>query len=163
MNPTSPNHALQHAVRLYTAAIEKVSWEQRGGFFGVIGDPALEALRLYSFESLEGCFQYAEASELAAAEADEIEYFLSEAKFQYSLFGPMISALQNVAPRVNSHGGTVFLGSWGMGPAEIGWSIRYLNERHLFERYLRCAGVSEEEVTRYDAGFMEDLNDESRA
>jgi hypothetical protein len=148
---------------LYTSIIERVSWEQRAVFFGGIGDPAQEGLRLYCFESLEGCFDSDQASEVAAAEVDEIEYFLFEAKHHFSLFGPLLRALQNVAPRVNSLGGTVFLGSWGMGPEEIGWSIRYLNERHLFERYLQCTGVSEEEVARYDAAYMKELSDESPA
>lgn len=150
----------KHTVQLYSAEIQKRSWSVTGGYFGAIGDPVFEGVRLYSFASLDGVFDFARAVEIASDTVDEIGYFLAEVRAEYSLFSPLMAILKSIAPVVNSRGGTVFLGSWGMGPEEIGWSIRYLNERSHFLRYIERCRISENEVDRYDVSYTEALKNE---
>jgi hypothetical protein len=97
-------------------------------------------------------------TELAAEKVNEIEGLLLQTEEAASLFAPLLTRLKTIAPEFNKNGKFVFLASWGMGPGEIGWCIRYLNDRSIFERYLEAAGVSEADVDLYNAAFAEDLN-----
>lgn len=150
-----------HAIQLYSAEVQKRSWSVTGGYFGAIGDSAFEGMRLYSFASLDGFFDFDRAVEMASETVDEIEYFLAEIRTEYSLFSSLMAILKSIAPAINSRGGTVFIGSWEMGPEEIGWSIRYLNERSHFLRYIERCRISESEVDRYDVSYTEALKNEN--
>lgn len=139
------------------------SWSIGGGYFGAIGDSMFESLRLYSFASLESAFDSDRAVEIASDTSDEIEYFLSEVQGEYSLFGSAMSILKTVAPVVNAQGGTVFLGSWGMGAAEIGWCIRYINDRSMFLRYLHSCRLEESDIDRYNLSYEEEIQNKKGA
>ncbi len=145
----------KHTIQLYASEISKLSWSISGGYFGAIGDPMFESLRLYRFECLEGCFDFDRAVDLSPDVVDEIEDYSSEVKQRYSLQDPISQIFKTVAPSINSRGGTVFVGSWGMGPEEIALSIKHLNDRSLFVSYLSACGITEAEVDRYDTNDPE--------
>lgn len=148
---------LSQAIERYEALIEGLA-KDANHHFGAIGDPNLEAVRFYSFDKMSGCFDHDEAAELAADEVDEIEKYLMQPDGAYTLLTPMLAKLKTMAPAFNGNGKTVFLGSWGMGPGEIGWMIRRINDRETFERYLQSAGISEETVNAYNEAFERNLN-----
>ena len=145
------------AVAMYSSLVDSLARDSSVRDFGAIGDPSLEGVRFYTFESLSGSFSFDEAVELGSDAVDEIEVYLKKAESGYSLLGPMLSKLKTVAPAFNANGKTVFLGSWGMEPGEIGWMIRRINDRETFERYLQSAGISEEAVEAYNEACERDL------
>jgi len=114
--------------------------------FGAIGTSNFERIRFYSFDQFRGIFTYDEAKELAPALSDTIEIYLMRVTHSYSLLGPLVSKLRSVAPAFNANGKIVFLGSWGMGPCEIGHLIRSINDRDVFRDFLRSAGITEDNV-----------------
>jgi hypothetical protein len=142
---------LQHAIELYGSLVAKIAKESAEHHWGGMGDPKFESVRFYTFENLTGGFEHDEAVEIGADEVDEIQGYLSEVKGARSLYLPLLQALKIIAPVTNAKGGIVFLGSWGMGPDEMGWGIRHLNDRPSFERYLKGAGITEAEVSAFDA------------
>jgi hypothetical protein len=144
------SNPLRRAIELYSALIEKLVNESTDRHFGAIGDPFLEGVRFYTFERISGCFNYDEAVELASEDVDEIEAYLAHAEAGYTLLYPILSKLKAVAPAFNQKGRIVFLGSWGMGPGEIGWIIRRINDRVTFDRYLHSTGISEQTVDVYN-------------
>lgn len=149
----------EHVVQLYSSEVQRLSWDINGRFFGAIGDPMFESMRLYSCVSLGASFDLDSSDELKSEALDDIDHFLSEVSRVYSLFSPLMQILKGVAPSVNLRGGTVFLGSWGMGPAEIAWCVRYLNERSFFVRYLDACGVTEGDVDQYNLAYEAQLGD----
>lgn len=153
--------ALFRAIQRYDALIDELASDARR-HFGAIGDPNLEGVRFYTFANMSGRFAYDQATELAAGEVYEIEGDLLEVDGAYTLLAPLLAKLQSVAPGFNANGKTVFLGSWGMGPGEIGWMIRRINDRPAFERYLRCAGITEDAVDAYDEACDRDVRDAER-
>ena len=66
----------------------------------------------------------------------------------------MLNKLKSIAPAFNANGKTVFLGSWGTGPREVGW---YFNIRSAFEAYLESAGIVEQLVDSYNNSIQETL------
>lgn len=100
--------------------------------------------------------------EVGAAAVDEIERQLMQLPGEYGLAAPLLAKLRSVAPAFNANGKTVFLGSWGMGPGEIGWMIRRINDQTAFEAYQRSAGVSEDDVNAYDEAWQFELDRATR-
>jgi hypothetical protein len=149
---------LRRAIELYSALVDKLVAESTHRHFGAIGDPILEGVRFYTIERLSGSFNCDETVELASENVDEIEAYLSQAEAGYTLLHPMLAKLITVAPAFNANGRTVFLGTWGMGPGEIGWMIRRINDRKTFDRYLQSVGIPEERVDAYQVAFEQDLN-----
>ena len=133
------------AIELCEELIDQVS-EDPTRHFGAIGTSNFERVRFYSVEQFRGVFNYDEAKELAPTLSDTIEIHLMRVTHTYSLLGPLVAKLRSVAPAFNANGKIVFLGSWGMGPCEIGRLIRSINERAVFREYLRHVGVSEDHV-----------------
>ena len=148
---------LAQAIQRYEVLIDALAADS-DHHFGAIGDSNLEGVRFYTLNNLSGYFSYDEAIELAEDAVNEIEEYLMRADSGYTLLAPMLRKLRSVAPTFNANGKTVFLGSWGMGPGEIGWMIRRINDREIFERYLQSAGISEETVDAYDEACERDLN-----
>lgn len=151
MNP------LCQAFELYDSLISDLATEISERDFGGIADPSFEGVRFYSFDRLAGNFDYELAVELGAEKVDEIEDCLMRADRGYSLFPHILSRLKTVAPLFNKNGKAVFLGTWGMGPGEIGWSVRYLNDRDTFESFLRDALVSEVDVDIHNDAFLGEI------
>jgi hypothetical protein len=143
---------IEHAVGLYSALIDTLVEKSTDRNFGALSDADFEGMRFYTFETVRGSFSYDEATELGSEAVDEIEYYLAAAP-GFSLFSPIVQKLQSVSPLFNCNGKTVFLASWGMGPGEIGWLVRLLNDRSTFDRYLRESGISEDEVDAYNEGY----------
>ena len=125
--------------------------------FGGIGDPLFEAIRFYTCDRVDGSLQHDRVSELAAKDVDEIEGLLMQTEESVSSFATILTKLKTIAPEFNKNGKFVFLASWGMGPEEIGWCIRYLNDRSMFERYLAASGISEADINLYDEAFTKEL------
>ena len=46
-----------------------------------------------------------------------------------------------------------------MGPGEIGWMIRRLNDRAIFERFLQDAEIGEDVVDAYNEACERDLTE----
>lgn len=153
---------LAEAIQRYEMLTDELA-QDSNRHFGAIGDPSFEGVRFYTFESLSGSFNFDEAAEVGSDAVDEIEDCLMQAESEYTLLGPMLSRLKTVAPAFNANGKTVFLGSWGMGPGEIGWMIRHLNDRETFERYLRDASIGEDVVDAYNEACERDLTEAEQA
>jgi len=153
-----PMDTLTRAVRLYHSIIDDLTLHQPDGNFGALGDSLFESARFYSYGSLRYSFDYSRAVVHAAEKVDRIERLLMDTEREFSLFPYLLSHLKSVAPRFNGNGKTLFLASWGASPGEVGWSIRHLNDRETFERYLKEAGISEAEVDIYNAGFMHEID-----
>jgi hypothetical protein len=151
-----------HAVEQYNVLIDRLA-QDASRHFGAIGDPLLEGLRFYTFDSLTDSFGYDKAVELAAEAVDEIEESLSRVDGSYTLLAPILLKLESVAPAFNTNGKIVFMGSWGMGPGEIGWMIRRINERKVFEEFLHSASIDEATVDQYNDAFAEELNQAQQA
>ena len=149
-------HPLTEAIQRYEELTDHLA-KDATRHFGAIGDPNLEGIRFYTFESLSGNFAFDKAVELGEETVDRIEDYLMQIEIDYSLFAPMLRKLTAIAPAFNSNGKSVFLGSWGMGPGEIGWMIRRINDRAAFERYLGDAGIGEDIVNRYNEACERDL------
>ncbi len=145
------------AVEQYNVLIDRLA-QDTSRHFGALGDPLLEGLRFYTFGSLTGSFGYDKAVELAADAVDEIEESLMRIEGAYTLLAPILLKLESVAPAFNANGKTVFMGSWGMGPGEIGWMIRRINERKIFEEFLRAAAIDEAAVDQYNDAYADELN-----
>ncbi len=145
------------ALERYDLLIEELAEEVERNFGG-IGDPLFESVRFYTCDRVDGSFSHNRVTELAAEKVNEIEGLLMQTEEAVPLFAPLLTKLKTIAPEFNKNGQFVFLGSWGMGPGEIGWCIRYLNDRSIFERYLAAAGISEADVDLYNDAFAEDLN-----
>lgn len=145
---------LGHAIALYSLLIDSVVNESSDRDFGGIADPSFEGVRLYTFNAVGAAFEYETATELGSEVVDEIEHYLLAAPLNYTLFPAILRKLRSVSPLFNSKERTVFLGSWGMGPREIGWLIRYLNDRPTFIRYLLRVGLTEADVDVYTEAFM---------
>ena len=148
---------LIEAIGKYEALIDEFA-RHSGRHFGAIGDPMLEGVRFYTFDRLSGTFNNDDAVELATDKVDEIETFLMQAGPGCTLLYPIFSKLRAVAQGFNANGKAVFLGSCGMGPGEIAWMIRRMNDRVTFEQYLHSAGISEQIVDAYNEAFEKDLN-----
>ena len=114
------------AVEQYNALIDRLA-QDTSRHFGALGDPLLEGFRFYTLDALTGSFGYDRAVELDANAVDEIEESLMRIEGFYTLLAPILQKFQSVAPAFNANGKTVFMGSWGMGPGEIGWMIRRIN------------------------------------
>ena len=141
------------AVVMFSSLVDSLARDCSNRYFGAIGDPFLECVRFYTFETLSGRFSFDEAVELGSDAVDDIEFYLMAADSGYKLLLPMLSKLRTVAPVFNANRKAVFLGSWGMGPGEIGWMIRSLNDRAAFERYLQDAGIGEDVVDAYNEAY----------
>jgi len=150
MNP------LHIAIERYKVLIDDLA-KETDRHFVALGDPNLEGVRFYTFSSLRCNFNYDEATELGADVVDGIEEYLMQVDDSYTLLAPILSKLKSVAAPFNTRGFTVFLGSWGMGPGEIGWMIRKINNRAIFEEYLQSAGISEEAVDAYNQSYQQEL------
>ncbi|HWQ90315.1 MAG TPA: hypothetical protein VN673_01495, partial [Clostridia bacterium] len=144
---------LGRAIELYLSLIDALIEKSTDRNFGAISDDEFEAMRFYTMETVGGSFAYDEATELGSAAVDEIEHYLLAASPDYSLFSPIVEKLQSVSPLFNANGKTVFLGSWGMGPGEIGWLVRFLNDRPTFDRYLHETGTTEGEVDAFNDAY----------
>jgi hypothetical protein len=151
------------AVAMYSSLIDTLVRDSSDRDFGAIGDPNLECVRFYTFETLSGSFNFDEAVELGSDAVDEIEYYLTEAGSGYTLLPSLLSKLRTVAPAFNAKGKTVFIGSWGMGPGEIGWMIRSLNDHAVFERYLQHAGIGVDVVDAYNDACERHLTNAEQA
>jgi hypothetical protein len=151
-------HPLDRAIELYSSLIDSLAKESRYPYFGGIADPEFQAVRFYGFDTVSSSFDYDEATEIGSEGADEIEHYLHAADSGYSLLLPTATKLRSISPTLNLIGKTVFLGSWGMGPGEIGWLIRYLNDRPTFLRYLTGSGITEQEVDAFNEAYAKDLN-----
>ena len=149
---------LGRAIALYSSLIDTLVNESTNRNFGGITNPEFEGMRLYTLDAVGPSFEYDAATELGSAAVDEIEHYLLAATPKFSLLSPTLAKLRSVSPSFNAKGKTVFLGSWGMGPAEIGWLIRHLNDRPTFLRYLHETGVTEEEVNAFNEAYGKDLN-----
>lgn len=149
---------IDRAVSRYEVLVDRLAETPNRHLFG-IGDPSLECVRFYTFEQLSGNLDFGCAVELASDEVDEIERDLQNVDQPYSLLVPMAAKLRSLSPRFNSGAKVVFLGSWGMGPSEIGWMIRSLNNRSCFELYLEAAGIKEEQVDAYNAACERDFEE----
>lgn len=100
-------------------------------------------------------------TELVAEKVNEIEQLLIQAEEPEPLYAGILAKLKTIAPKFNLNGKFVFLASWGMGPEEIGWAIRYLNDRSIFEQYLSETGITQADVDLYNAAYGEELHGES--
>ncbi|MES2920097.1 MAG: hypothetical protein V4819_01025 [Verrucomicrobiota bacterium] len=149
---------IDRAVNRYERLVDRLAETPNRHLFG-IGDPSLECVRFYTFEQLSGNLDYGCAVELASDEVDEIERDLLNADQPYSLLLPLVAKLRSVSPRFNSLAKVVFLGSWGMGPGEIGWMIRSLNNRSCFEQYLEACSIEEEQVDAYNEACERDFKE----
>jgi hypothetical protein len=156
MNP------LHLAIERYEELIDHLAQEANRHLVA-LGDPELEGVRIYTFSSIKSNFNYDEATELGAAVVDGIEEYLIQVDGAYSLLHPILSKLVSVAPRFNTNGFTVILGSWGMAPSEIGWMIRKINNREIFDRYLQSSGVSEASVDAYNESYQQELEEAEQA
>ena len=157
---------MRHAIPRYLSLIDTLARDALDAperYFGGLGDPAFTAFRFYSFETLSGSFDYGEAVERGSEVVDELELYLSEARPEQSLFVPFLGKLKSVAPVLNANGKCVFIGSWGMGPAEVGFWVRYLNDRSAFERYLREVRITEEDVDAYQGAFERKFHEAEQA
>ncbi|BCX46757.1 hypothetical protein HAHE_06650 [Haloferula helveola] len=144
------------AVEQFELLIDRLSLDT-SRHFGVIGDPLFEGVRFYTFDVVTGTFAYDRAVEIAADTVDVIEESLMQIEGSHTLLGPIMLKLKSVAPAFNAEGKTVLMGSWGMGPAEIGWLVRRINERKIFEEFLLSASIDEATVNRYNDSFSEEL------
>ncbi|HSI84345.1 MAG: hypothetical protein ACAI35_24080 [Candidatus Methylacidiphilales bacterium] len=144
---------LARAIELYLSLIDSLVDQSAGRNFGAIADPQFEAVRFYTLETVGGAFDFDEAKELGADAVDEIEHYLNAADPGYSLLVPMEAKMRSVSAVFNATGKTVFLGSWGMGPGEIGWMIRRINDRDTFDRYLHSTGITEDVVDAYNESY----------
>ncbi|MES2467554.1 MAG: hypothetical protein V4675_09665 [Verrucomicrobiota bacterium] len=149
------------AVEQYGVLIDQLA-EDASRHFGAIGDPMFEGIRFYTFDTITGSFDFDEAIELASEATYEIESCLMRIKGDYTLLAPILTKLKSVAPAFNTNGKTVFLGSWGMAPGEIGWMIRHINRRKAFDDYLQSASIDEATVDRYNDACERNLNHASR-
>ena len=147
---------LHRALILYGTLIDGLASDPSDNLV-ILGDPLLESARFYSVPALSGVFDYAQATEVNADQVDYIEELLAEHDSPYSLLGPLTAKLRDVAPIFNNRGFSVFVGSWGMGPEEIGWWIRHLNHRQMFDQYLRTTGLDESAVDKMAAACLEQL------
>ncbi|MFC7339721.1 hypothetical protein ACFQY0_21225 [Haloferula chungangensis] len=148
---------LDRALFLYGKLIDSLGVEPNHHLV-LLGDPSVESARIYSFPALSGVFSYDEATEIKSDQVDYIEELLMEHDSPYTLVQPLCTKLRDVAPVFNSVGFSVFVGSWGMGPEEIGWWIRHLNNRPSFEKYLATTGVNESAVEQMTPACTEQLN-----
>jgi len=148
-----------HAIALYFSLIDTLVSESSNRNFGGIADPEFEGLRFYTLDVIGGSFENDAVTELGSTAVDEIEPYLLATKPKYSLLPQMLRKLRTVSPSFNSKGKTIFLGSWGMGPGEIGWLIRYLNDGPAFVRYLHEANITEDEVDAYNDAYMKELSE----
>lgn len=155
-------HPLNRAIELYSSLIDSLAKESRHPYFGGIADPEFQGVRFYGFDAVGSSFDYDGATEIGSEAVDEIEPYLHAAGLGSSLLLPIATKLRSISPFLNSSGKTVFLGSWGMGPGEIGWLIRYLNDRPTFVRYLAGSGITEQEVDAYNEAYAKDLNQAQR-
>lgn len=155
-------HPLNRAIDLYSSLIDSLARESRHPYFGGIADPEFHAVRFYGFDTVGSSFDYDEATEIGSEAVDEIEHYLHAAGFGFSLLHPIATKHRAISPALNSSGKTVFLGSWGMGPGEIAWLIRYLNDRPTFLRYLAGSGITEQEVDAYNEAYAKALNQAPR-
>ena len=144
------------AISNYNLLIDELAKDSNRNF-GAIGDPEFEGVRFYTFQLLSGSFNYNEATELGEVVVDDIEDYLLRIDSEYALFKPMLDKLRSIAPAFNANGKTVFLGAWGTGPGEIGWYIRYINDRARFDAYLDSAGIDEKLVDAYNESIQEAL------
>ena len=149
---------IDRAVSRYEMLVDRLAETPNRHLFG-IGDPVMESVRFFTFEQLSGNLDYSCAVELASDEVDEIERDLLNAEQPCSLLPPLVSKLRSVSPRFNSLAKVVFVGSWGMGPGEIGWMIRALNNRSCFERYLEASGIEEGQVDAYNEAYERDFKE----
>jgi hypothetical protein len=149
---------IDRAISCYDALVDRLAETPERHLFG-IGDPCLECVRFYTFERLSGNLDYGRAIELASDEVDEIERDLLDAEQPYSLLLPLAAKLRSHSPRFNSAAKVVFVGSWGMGPGEIGWVIRALNNRSCFERYLEVSGIEERQVDAYNETYEREFKE----
>ncbi len=149
---------IDRAISSYEVLVDRLAETSDRHLFG-IGDPCLECVRFYTFEQLSGNLDYGCAIELASDEVDEIERDLLNAEQPYSLLLPLAAKLRSISPRFNSAAKVVFVGSWGMGPGEIGWMIRSLNNRSCFERYLEVSGIEEGQVDAYNEAYERDFKE----
>ncbi|HSI84448.1 MAG: hypothetical protein ACAI35_26525 [Candidatus Methylacidiphilales bacterium] len=141
---------LGRAIELYLSLIDSLVDQSAGRNFGAIADPQFEAVRFYTLETVGEAFYFDEAKELGADAVDEIEHYLNAADPGYSLLLPIEAKMRSVSAAFNATGKTVFLGSWGMGPGEIGWRIRRINDRDTLDRYLHSAGITEDVIDAYN-------------
>lgn len=144
------------AVEQYGVLIDQLA-EDSSRHFGGIADPLFEGIRFYTFDSITGSFDYDKATELPSEATYEIERCLMRIEGDYTLLTPILTKLEAVAPAFNARGKIVFLGSWGMGPGEIGWMIRRINGRKAFDDYLQSASIDEATVDLYNEAFERDL------
>ena len=151
-----------HAIALYFSLIDTLVSESSNRNFGGIADPAFEGIRFYTLDAIGASFQNDAVTELGSTAVDEIEHYLLAATPKYSLLPHMLTKLRSVSPLFNSKGKTIFLGSWGMSPGEIGWFIRYLNDRPTFDRYLHETSITEAEVDACNAACIKELNEEEQ-
>jgi hypothetical protein len=147
---------IDRAISRYEVLVDRLAETPNRHLFG-IGDPSLECVRFYTFEQLSGNLDYGCAVELASDELNEIERDLLNAEQPSSLLLPLAAKLRSLSPRFNSRSKVVFVGSWGMGPGEIGWMIRSLNSRSCFELYLEASGIEEDQVDAYNEAFERDF------
>lgn len=155
-------HLLDRAIELYSSVIDSLAKESSCLHFGGIADPEFQAVRFYGFDTVGSSFDYDAATEIGSEAVDEIEPYLLAVGSAYSLLLPIATKLRSISPSLNSVGKTVFLGSWGMRPGEIGWLIRHLNDRPTFLRYLAGSGITEQEVDAYNEAYSKDLNQAQR-
>jgi hypothetical protein len=152
---------LDRALILYAKIID-VSAKEPKDHLILLGDPLLESARFYTFPSLASNFDFNVATEKNADQVNYIEDLLIEHDSSYSLMLPLCEKLREVAPTFNAAGFTVFLGSWGMGSAEIGWWIRHLNDRRRFDEYLATTGASESSIDIMTPAFEEELKQQAQ-
>jgi hypothetical protein len=148
--------SLAQAIQKYESLIDEFSLNPDRNL-AAIGDPLLEGVRFHTFDKLPGHLDSRLFIELAEHAVDEIEATLMQARDDYTLLDPILAKLQSVAAAFNAKGKTVVLASWGMSPSEVGWMIRRINSRPVFEEYLLTAGISEADVEVYDTAYEKDL------
>lgn len=147
---------LDRALILYAKLIDSFASKPSGHLF-LLGDPLLESARFYSFPDLPDSFKYDQANEMRSDQVDYIEELLMEYDASYSLIQPLSSKLREVSPIFNALGFSVFVGSWGMGPEEIGWWIRHLNDRARFDEYLAITGTDESAINQMNSVCSDQL------
>ena len=146
------------SIELTQALIKDLAVSSEVRHIAAIADPMFEAVRFYTGEKIPLHFDYDELTEIGEKASDEIELYTLEIGHDYSLLKPVIEELKRISPKLNSAGKVAVAASWGMGPEEIGWMIRQINDRNLFEAYLDQSDLNESQINQFDDAYERKLN-----
>jgi hypothetical protein len=154
---------LDEALSRYASIVDDVFSEYHGPSIGFLGDPLFEAVRAWTCDSLDGHISTDHFTEIASEKIRNIEPILLRIENPYSLFAPLARKLKLTAPVANQRGITLFIGSWGMSACELGWVIRHINRRDIFDSYLAASRTLESDIDTYNYVFEQELRNENGA